>query len=147
MLTAFYEEETGMLWNGKSQHIRRRSDISTNAPSRTVNSRQKGKIMEFIAYAKIKCDETDPVILWASEPYADLWNDTVLKMIVKTDSRTKMVKMDDDGMISITRLGKEHYLRFDWKNRMVVGDDSDDIGATATAINVEPETRTENWIK
>jgi hypothetical protein len=103
--------------------------------------------MEFIAYARIKYDETDPVILWTSEPYADLWNDTVLKMIVKTDSRTKMVKMDDDGMISITRLGKEHYLRFDWKNRMVVGDDPDDIGATATAINVEPVTRTENWIK
>lgn len=101
--------------------------------------------MEFIAYAKIKCDETDPVILWTEEPDADLYNSTVLKLLVKTDSMTKSVKMEN-GMVSIERLGKKLWLNYDWKNHKVIGND-DEIVATATIIKVEPEMRTKFWIK
>ena len=101
--------------------------------------------MEFIAYPKIKCDETDPVILWTEEPDTDLYNNTVLKLLVKTDSKTKSVKMEN-GMVSIERLSKKLWLNYDWKNHKVIGND-DEIVATAAIIKVEPEMRTKFWIK
>lgn len=101
--------------------------------------------MEFIAYAEIKCDETDHEILWTEEPYADLYNSTVLKLLVKTDFKTQSVKMDG-GRVSIERLGKRLWLYYDWENRKVIGG-NDEIGATATILQVCPETNTKFWIK
>lgn len=104
--------------------------------------------MEFIAYAVVKDDDDDypcHAILHTDEPYADLYNSVVLKLLVKTGGRIKSVTLS--GIPIVKKNGKDIGLSYDWQNGKVVADGLDDDEVTATIIDVLPEPRKKYWME
>ena len=103
--------------------------------------RQKGKYMEFIAYVVVPSTEIrypEPRIMFAEEPSVDLYNETLIKLLVKTDYRTTNVDIVG-GFALIERARVKSLLYYDWKNNEVVDKLSEHVGATAKVIEVKPE--------
>lgn len=97
--------------------------------------------MEFIAYVVVPSTEIrypEPRIMFTEEPSVDLYNETLIKLLVKTDYHTTNIDIGG-GFALIERARVKSLLYYDWKNNEVVDKLSEHVGATAKVIAVKPE--------